>query len=184
MRTVAFDHEILWLRESQSSWSISGPDGETISVGTSHTDFYGFLTSADQVIEAAKEASRKYACTKDGPLSVDVVMTVDERPVVASTADPFYVGDACYLAVPKDWAVAGPEADAWFSATGLSDRLALEPPYLRPAVARHTIWTSRNDGAGNRAALRQACELSLVGVPQEAAAAVRQRLAKTSETAA
>ena len=105
---VHFQAEIWQLRESECRIVLTHSSGEEVKKDGSYNDFYGFLTSVRDPIQAFPEWSRRYA-TPD--LSVEVRLTVTDTPCLHKAAEQ--AGDAPqYFPVPRDWMEADAEIEA------------------------------------------------------------------------
>lgn len=76
-----FNRAILWLQESEAVLRFMHGDVE-LKHGSTHTDYYGYLSAADNLVDDAERASRTYGVTVESSLVIEIVTRVYQRPVI------------------------------------------------------------------------------------------------------
>lgn len=184
VQTVRFTQPIVWLRESEASLRIRSGGSER-QVGSTHSDFYGFLTSATEQIAGFSQVAAREDITADGRRELVVLVTITDTPMIEDgTAEP--VGRMqCYRGVPPDWMAADhPGLDAFLAASP-SERAEMEHPYLRATAPREIVlvssrWTPAERPSREITAVAAAVE----GLEPDVAELARQALATALRDAA
>lgn len=181
-QVVGFEHEVLWLRSAEAQVVVVNPAGEVVSHGSLNDDvWYGFLSCLGDLYGEAAETVAGFGVTPEGPLAVEIRLTVRDGPVLPAVPDPYSSNrPPCYMACPGDWidhrdaALAELWAIGGSGAEWESIRL-LSPVALLDAEA---IWTSRNqaDPDAADALLNAVMERALDRLPADEARATWTRV--------
>ena len=161
-QTVRFAQPIVWLRESEASLCIHN-GSNAHPVGSTHSDFYGFLTSPIEHIAAFPEVALREDITADSRRELVVLVTITDTPMIEDLAVEPVGGMRCYRSVPRDWMAADhPGLDAYLAAKP-DERAAMENPFLAARTPRQIVilssrWTSEERAGRESAAIAAAVE--------------------------
>ena len=177
MGLVEFEHEVHWLRESESQAFVLDAEDELLH-GNLYNDFYGFLSSASEAVSDAVDYGRRFRSSAGTSIECVARVKVTEIPVVPVEGALDRLGFLSYRAIPNDWMRAGAiETDAWLRATTFGERMGLPSPYLRPRLRDDAVvWSSRDDEAEGKARMEKFLADATPGLSFEIAEAARVRL--------
>ena len=106
---VRFTREVHWMRESKTTMSIF--DYDELSKDYAHNDYYGLLTSYEDLLESGKALVRDCKLTPDSTREVRVTVEISERPLVEVPHGFFQSHELLgrdrrpYFIIPDDWAL-------------------------------------------------------------------------------
>ncbi|WP_146039583.1 MULTISPECIES: hypothetical protein [unclassified Variovorax] len=146
-QTFHFEREIVWLQESEAMVRfVHG--GKEIKHGSTHTDFYGYLSAAEHLVDEAARTAQAFSVTTESSLAIEVVARVHQRPVTEPEEARKYnaTKPANYKSrwgeVPDDW-----RKDV------LVDGEALSRSFARVELAEELVWTSKQTAQANQGLL-------------------------------
>jgi hypothetical protein len=125
--TIPCDKEIVWVRESESQ-IVLRHKGHDVKEDSTYSDFYGFTTSFEGAVGAARKLARELEVDSHSTLSVEIVFSVYDVPALQlKNTDNF---------------IKQPEF-----ANLTSSRWELDGQWLknRPVIEAQTIWTTTTD---------------------------------------
>lgn len=145
LRRFEFDREIVWLQESESVLRfVHG--GEELKRGSTHTDFYGYLSSAEGMVDEAERAAKSYSVTEASSLVVEIVSRVYQRPVIEADEARAY-----NVTTPRGhksrWAYV---PDDWRKQTTVAGE-TLHPSLGRIDLGEQVVWSSKLSRGENAA---------------------------------
>jgi hypothetical protein len=190
IQPVHFEFALKWLRESTARTVLRTAAGDIVNEGSTHNDFYGFLTSMTSQIKDAPGFAASYGLDKiphDGAgLEVGVLLTVTDRPVFDSPREPAFTKFRAYEPIEGSWGWFRRDdalTAAWLAAKPFSEeRMSIRFDYIRERhiLRDHTVWSSRRTGdpAAQETALKSAMEPALEGLGQADREAAERVLAK------
>jgi hypothetical protein len=142
-RRFEFEREILWLQESEANLRFVHGGVELMHSG-SHTDYYGYLSAARNVVDDAECALKKYGVTAESSLVIEVVTRVYQRPVIEPDEAKQHNRSkaanrkAQWADVPDDWRK---EVQV--------DGEILHPRLPRHEVSEEVVWSSKQTNQEN-----------------------------------
>jgi hypothetical protein len=80
-RRFEFAREIVWLQESDAVLRFMH-GGAELKQGSTYTDFYGYLSAAEGLLESAEREANEYSVTAESSLVIEIVSRVFQRPVI------------------------------------------------------------------------------------------------------
>lgn len=187
---MTFDARVEWVRETTSGVVVRYANGtrDADDQSDTHTDWYGYGSSAMDVVDIARMKASKFGAAPGTAVSVEAFTLVSDRPLLPLVRrEPFSLGPRReYEVPPKDW--LRPD-DPWlrdrlaFDAAPTGDFLDSEhrPKAVRSMdVARVTLWSSASgEGSPEAAALLEAALAALVdGIPEGTAAELSRHWAE------
>jgi hypothetical protein len=141
---VTFEREVAWIRDTDT-YAILRNGRRDLAQLYGHNDFYGPLTCVPGAIQEASGPIADYGISADSFLRIDLVLTVQEIPVMPPGPEPVKeYGRWRYEPCPKDWKLAA-LVPAW-EAAAVAERVEqdIPPPYVRPrTVFKGPVWSSR-----------------------------------------
>jgi hypothetical protein len=173
-QTVIFERQILWLRETSSELRLTGLREP---LGSTHSDFYGYLTSPDEHLARFDEVMAEHDVGPDGRRELSLVVTVEDIPALRDTTTEAFVGRAAYCRVPRDWMDADHPDLARYLAADWDARTRMPSPYINRESKRDLVLASSRWKPAEKMQRRAAAlEDALTDVPDEIAARARRRL--------
>lgn len=150
-KEIAFSREIIWLRESQSR-NVEMHGGEYLNQGlgddySQWTDFYGFCTSLDAGLGAAKRDCKRFAVDEDSSLVLAIEGRVIDRPVLFGEAPKREGWRTGYDWVPLEWRLVEVETETCKDGSTYSWHPRLESRIVKPWT---TVWSSANGADADR----------------------------------
>lgn len=163
---LQFEHEVSWLRTTETQYVLRDRAGEKINEGAQYNDYYGLLTSLNEVLPVAKSRASNLKLTPDSDLVIETITTIKDRPVVTPSkhlirrsSTSIYSSGIWYLHAPDDWMFDDEKAqerlDHWN--TPEPDPAVpwkfVEVNRLKAVETELVVWSSRNTEEQNAAAL-------------------------------
>ena len=146
-QTFHFDREIVWLQESEAMLRfVHG--GKEIKHGSTHTDFYGYLSAAEHLVDEGERTAQAFGVTTESSLAIEVVARLYQRPVIEPDEARRHnlTKPANHKArwgyVPDDW-----RKDV------LVDGETISRPFAQIELAEEVVWTSKQTAGENKAIL-------------------------------
>jgi len=146
-RRFEFMREIVWLQESEAVVRfVHG--GEELKRGSTHTDFYGYLSAAEGLIDDAERAAKEYSVSAASSLVIEIASRVFQQPVIEPDEARKH-----NLAKPgnrkSQWAYL---PDNWRKEVMVEGE-TLCPRLERVELGESVIWSSKESPEGNEALL-------------------------------
>lgn len=170
---LRFEREVLTLRQTETTARTVTAGDRTINEGSTHNDFYGFLTSPRHVLTAARDYAETAEFGVGDKVRREVVLKVIDRPFLPSNRPDERLGGPEYLVPPSDWLI---DDDAFppFMAERLkpwSDRsFDVQPNAVAPGngeAREFVVWRSDLDAGANRDLAAAALAAAVEGVAEE-----------------
>ncbi len=172
---LRFEREALTVRETQA-FSVTVIGGISADVGTTHNDFYGFLTSPRHVLDEARDYAKRAGLTIGGATRREVVLRIIDRRLLASNRreeDQVRYGGTEYLIPPSDWLLddeALPPFLAEIAKAGRDRSFDVQPNAVAAGngeVREVVIWRSDEDEDANRQRFAEAVAGAFEGVSSD-----------------
>lgn len=178
-QVVPFESDVMWLREGHYKLGLFSATGKPLKDGCATGDYHDFLTAYPDPFTDAANMAAEFDVDPNGPNTVEVRMTVIERPVYAIDDPIGYRNAKMYRPIPGSWLRYDPsKIDEWREVRGRGDFYHGFDFIETRTVLEATIWNSRL-GLSNSAqfpALRAAIERALTGVDEKTATDARSKL--------
>lgn len=142
---LRFTRTIQWIRETETRWRMMIGDRE-VDHGSTHGDYYGFMTSWKDPVETAKEQS----VGLPAGVIIEVVTKITDLPVVdppewRKEGDGSHRLGRQFMPVPRGWFVDDEATAAWLAAPADQQFEFTPTPAGAPAEpVEFIIWSSAN----------------------------------------
>lgn len=155
---LRFEREVLTVRETEAAARTVTVRDQTINEGSTHNDFYGFLTSPRDVIEGARDYAENAEFGVGDKVRREVVLRVIDRrllPTNRREEDQIRYGGTEYLVPPSDWLLdddALPPFLAEIAKPFPTRSFDVQPNAVAPGngeFREFIIWRSDLDAAAN-----------------------------------
>lgn len=143
---VPFAKEVVWIQESESVLQFMH-GGEMLKPGSINTDFYGYLTSCDDMSPSPEREAARYVVTQDSTLELRVQTTVYFRPAMETQDMAEHNQNLTeerlgrYADIPGEWRLESLDADG----------RKVWPMVARVELGSAVVWSSKNTEAENAA---------------------------------
>lgn len=107
-RRFEFERPVVWLQQSEADVRfVHG--GEELKRGSTHNDFYGYLTAAEGLQGSARQVAKTYGVTEESSLVIEIVTRVFLSPVIETEETKQYNltkprdQKSQWAYIPEDW---------------------------------------------------------------------------------
>lgn len=169
---IRFTRPVEILTQTESIHLVVNRQGQTYKEGSNHNDFYGFLTSMDDVITYAQTEAKALDLGPSSSLISQAVVTLMTRAVIdppqwVLNKKSQYGGEHVYLHAPDDWYYEDDAFERWLAVRNNPHATIEEQfdPHNRPrrivdqGAEKVIAWSSDRTDEENDAAMASLAKL-------------------------